>query len=373
MKHSFVSLVSLALLALPCAAQRAVLVVDSSNGPGTDFTSLQPAINAAKKGDLLLLRKGSYHGSIKAKSIGLQAEQPGVPYLSVLSIKDISASQSVVIRDCRGGVPDVRRCSGPVHFDGGAYPEIDCTDCADVVLRGVIVYGASYGVCYGGLRTTRSSVYVYESFLAGEPAFHFTGGGMGVPDCRGSAGVEMVDSTVYLQGTRVRGGDEEWPYRASPGIHARGPLRSLELVDSLVTAGKSKTLTPASIYQGVKPSIRPSHARRMDLLSPVIEGQKAIASIHGQPGDFVFVAISPTPGATRYYLVAGAYHGDLSSTVLMGAGTIPASGVLWMTYTAPTYIGPDTVTPLYMQPLFVRPGEKLLGAPTHQYVLDPNY
>ena len=47
-----------AWLAAPCAAQRTWLV-DSSGGPGVDFTDLPPAVAAASPGDTILLRWGT--------------------------------------------------------------------------------------------------------------------------------------------------------------------------------------------------------------------------------------------------------------------------------------------------------------------------
>jgi hypothetical protein len=42
-------------LVLAPVASAGVIVVDSNNGPGTDFTSLGPALTAAQNGDVLLL------------------------------------------------------------------------------------------------------------------------------------------------------------------------------------------------------------------------------------------------------------------------------------------------------------------------------
>jgi hypothetical protein len=69
-----ISRLMLSLLLAPVASA-GVIVVDSNNGPGTDFTALGPALTAAQNGDVLLLR-GSFQGSflVSGKSISLVAD-----------------------------------------------------------------------------------------------------------------------------------------------------------------------------------------------------------------------------------------------------------------------------------------------------------
>lgn len=69
------SLATFLLLAVVAPAQ--TFVVDASNGPGTDYTSLATATAAAPSGSTLRIRAGSYAGFvIDAKSLALSGAEP---------------------------------------------------------------------------------------------------------------------------------------------------------------------------------------------------------------------------------------------------------------------------------------------------------
>ena len=119
------------------SAQGTVWTVDDDSP--ADFVELQPAINAASDGDLILLRPGVYQSaSIDAKSLTLQVDgAPGSVEVNglvsifgyvppALSISNIAAHQSVTIRGLRANawgfsIPDlvvsVGACQGPVLFE----------------------------------------------------------------------------------------------------------------------------------------------------------------------------------------------------------------------------------------------------------------
>lgn len=118
-----------------------VVVVDPANGPGTDFTSLAAAIQAASSGDVLLLRSGIHDGSfvIAGKSLSIFADDgatvqimnsatgPGAgPALQIGS----QVSDPIIVRGLElstsvgGGVPLV--VSGASASGGIVFIE-DCT------------------------------------------------------------------------------------------------------------------------------------------------------------------------------------------------------------------------------------------------------
>jgi len=361
------------------SAQANVLVVDETGAAGTDHTTLQSAIDAAADGDLILIRPGHYQGTIDGKSLVLQGETADSAWISLLTIENLAANQVAVVRDCKGDrTPSVvRNCAGTVRIEGGSYYGLDCSNAADVVLRGVTLraYTSLTYDCLGGLDLVDSVVYVYYSIIYGEEGSIM---GMGLPYCEPGPGISMKDSTAYLQGSFVTGGDECSSFNClvtvcpASGVIASG-TSSLELVDTGVKAGKRTTCAATPVYVGITPTIRPGNARRISSPSPVLEGQGSHLSFYGDPGDFVYLAMTQDAALARYYAIAGVYHGRLASTVLQAAGTIPASGVLRQTFQVPAFTGPDLMTPFYLQGFFVRPGEKLLGAPTQVYVLDPSY
>lgn len=369
MRRTPLRLACLLFGALPLFAQRSVIVVDAQNGPGADFTSLQLAVDSAGPGDLIMIRRGSYSVTITKKSANLQAEVAGQVKLDPLVVERLTAKQTVVIRGCDAGPSTslLMNCQGVVHLEDGHYNQLKCTADSDVVLRHVKIQNGPFS-CAGGLFLTDSSVYIYDSTIHGRDAQTWL-----YPTCVAGSGISMDNSSVYLEQTVVIGGAEANPEPAAPGIQALGTLRSLEEVNSFVSEGPFYVLPPPPAYRGVSPVPRPGGGGRVSIPSPLIEGQASSASISGRPGDIAFVAFSTGPALTSYFPAAGAFHGDLGSMTLMRAGTIPASHVLSASFTAPSYAGPDTVTPIYMQTLLVRPGRMLLGAPTHLYILDPNY
>ena len=101
----------LGLLATPSSCQRTWLV-DTLRGVGSDFSDVQPAIDAASAGDLVLVRTGISHfytGFTIRKGVSVMCEQRGGGY---------RVTSNVVIRD----VPSGARVSlsGYVGFDASS-------------------------------------------------------------------------------------------------------------------------------------------------------------------------------------------------------------------------------------------------------------
>jgi hypothetical protein len=94
-----------------CAiAQSGVIVVDASNGPGTDFTSLKAALAAAANGDIVLMRSGVYDGFhvISGKSVSVVADAGATVTIKNSDMASfVTASLQVV-----GAIP------GPVLIQG---------------------------------------------------------------------------------------------------------------------------------------------------------------------------------------------------------------------------------------------------------------
>ena len=117
---------ALALLSLVAPAQ-STIIVDINNGPGTNFTAIQPAIDAAAPGDVIVVRTGAYQAFTLTKGVALVAEQftsadgasvvRNVPAGETASFVNIFLG-TLSIRDCDGLVLDLRcprlplRCTG---------------------------------------------------------------------------------------------------------------------------------------------------------------------------------------------------------------------------------------------------------------------
>jgi hypothetical protein len=157
----------LALLAAPARAD--VIVVDQANGPGTDYTWLQTAIDAAAPGDTLLVRSGDYDGiAIVGKGLTVVADDGAVvncgpDFNSFSAIRDVPAGQTVTVRglsfDCYWPISSqqvfvgttlmVRDCEGTVWLEdctvlsGG--PSLQLWNSADVTVAGCTLEGFSTG------------------------------------------------------------------------------------------------------------------------------------------------------------------------------------------------------------------------------------
>ncbi len=152
------SLATFLLLAVVAPAQ--TFVVDASNGPGTDYTSLATATAAAPSGSVLMIRAGSYtQFTIDAKSLTLLADAGVVVAQSAaggpaIDITNLAAGQDVVIDEVlvAASLPNetVRcmNCQGAILIDSPLMAStssevwIHATNCDRLVLRDVVPAGA---------------------------------------------------------------------------------------------------------------------------------------------------------------------------------------------------------------------------------------
>lgn len=108
---------ALALTTLVALAPAQVFIVDASNGPGTDFTSIAAAVAAVPDGAVLLVRAGLYGGfQIAGKSltiIGDAAVEVGGVALPPIRVVGLGASQTVVLRGL-----EISHQIGPAQIHG---------------------------------------------------------------------------------------------------------------------------------------------------------------------------------------------------------------------------------------------------------------
>jgi len=370
---------TLVALALPLTAQApAVIVVDQANGPGTDFTSLQPAIDAASEGDFLLLRDGRYFGTVDGKSLLMQGL--GNVRLSFFQARNLGPTQTFALRGVwsgLGGRLAFSNCEGAVFVEEALFDGLDLDGCDDVVARSMNLYSSFGGECGAALASSASTQYVYDSFLWGKTGQE----DLGVPWCPSDPGITLSSaSLLYLHGSSVRGGGGAFglvtEFCPEPGLEGDGTV-TVQVTDSTIDAGYQTlggTCSPAPAIVGAAPGSRSGTARRVVCPSPLFEGQAATVEYHGDPGDTVFLASAPTFGSPTFYPVLGVYHAPLPDTTVQAIGTIPASGMLVQSFVVPDYPGTQKVRSIYLQGFFVSPvTERQLGAPTLVHVLDPNY
>ena len=209
--------VAVAVRALTRAAHvvyAGVITVDGAGG--ANFTEIQPAIDAAVNGDVIVVAAGDYStltstvgpagASIDAKGLTLIADPSGgLVKVTWLTIKDVAAGQRVVVRGVEVvGAPnalvnhgaDVLNCAGAVVFEdctmtgapgfiffhsvtpGRAGVKLSnvasatITRCAltgGIGVPGQPMFGYPPGDCGAGLEISRWSVASHDSVMTGRP------------------------------------------------------------------------------------------------------------------------------------------------------------------------------------------------------------
>jgi hypothetical protein len=246
---------SITLLAAVGHAQQTWKVY-CQGGPGIDFTDLPPAVAAAAPGDTILVWQNAvwqcpswpdpgygYTAPVidKALSIvglilsnpptGTGVLPPRVALSGVVKITNLPAGQRVVLSNVSPGslAPDPTgfefdNCSGQILMDGSWFGSIgennlvrSITNCANVFLHGCRIEnsGTTMGI-------TNSTVTMSLTSVTSVPPFAY----FGYPYTQGVPGITLVNSTLTLTGSTVRGTDKyEWsqgPYFptifAQPGV-----------------------------------------------------------------------------------------------------------------------------------------------------------
>ncbi|MEM7203775.1 MAG: hypothetical protein AAF628_26160 [Planctomycetota bacterium] len=171
----------------PTRAQQ-TWIVDAQSRPGTQFTALQPAFDAASAGDVVIVRDGSYHGATLDKGLSVLAEPGAVidQWFVLLAeprglvVQDVPAGEVASVRGLAFGnivgqtslYLAVANCAGVVHLEeldvsGGSTSlneqGIVISDCAHASLVRCRVVGRS------GVWIRRSSVALVDCTVSGYP------------------------------------------------------------------------------------------------------------------------------------------------------------------------------------------------------------
>ena len=383
MKLPNVSLVAACLGALMTSARADVIVVDPHGGPGAAL--LVSALDAAKPGDIILLRDGEYlsagvinvsKGLTLIADTGTSIELPSLDFrlpdgqlilLRGLRLKgshqelpwgtpqalDVMAggpqSMKVWIEDCelegtQGWVsPSGHGFSGGMGFSGSRLGAL-------VVERSRVSAGAGANAATGaGGEVTQPtpggegmSLDVCKFVVLDEVAVTGGRGGDGTDFVHvangGAAVVVFPGATLALQGCRIRGGDEgdANPAWTEPGsglfLFEEGAAASVR--DSAIVAGAvhgDGTAVPdIELYDGgPAPVAYPDPARVLAIDSPVREFGHCRLHVEGEPGDFAFMFLSTAPGGLPMPSYQGLFSLDpLLPVSPMTLGLVGATGML---------------------------------------------
>ena len=224
-------LVTALLLTTPRAIAD-VLVIDAASGPGSQYTVLQFAIEAAQPGDTLLLRSGSYWAfSLVGKGLSLVAEEgASVTVVGPSKVRSVPAGETVLVRGLDfktdttlfvlQGALGLEGCDGAVWLEDcsviardvlqplpGRMSALSVKACRQVVLLRSTVEGygflstfAGTGVGLTGMSCEFSDVTVQGSSVG---AFFAIPEGV---DEDGHAGLAMLGGQVHAAGSTFQGG-----------------------------------------------------------------------------------------------------------------------------------------------------------------------
>ncbi|HKX46802.1 MAG TPA: hypothetical protein VJP77_08870, partial [Planctomycetota bacterium] len=344
---------ALALAPAVLSAQQ-VHVVAPAPGPGVDFTDLQAAVDAAAPGDVVLVQGGAgWSATIEGKGLTLTGDVGPMPQIDALAIRFVPAGQRAVVRGCSSLQSPVAVFDNPgvVWFDHCVLRDTGVSESDAVVLTHCQLIGSpgQVGAAQPGLFVSRSTVHVFDSFVAAGDNLVEWGSGPGggtlgnsywfVP---GEAGLRAFESDLFLSGSVVEGGKGGWKYSG-------GLLPSCTGLDGgagvLLTGGSTlgRLDTPVQggaagcVGDGVAPPFvleggsvvteLPGAARSFHIVSPVREGKTTLATVNAEPRDIAVLALSPA--ASPLYL--GGLFGSLCVGLPAGTqfvGVVPDNGEL---------------------------------------------
>ena len=243
---------ALLLVTAPLAAQT-VWVVDDDGGTGVDFTDLQPAVDAAAPGDVVLVRAGSYLPfQVDGKPLAIVGDQDaqvviaGPPEDATSRVRNLAAGDVFVLRnltitppsgmaddhltieDCEGVVwlEDVELDRGfPFFFFTSFQSQVlhvvrsDAVVLSSVAFEGMAGSSQGFGPEFGsvGLVAHDSVLHVFRT--EGIGGFNTFAGATGRP------AVELDASTMYAHASRfegAKGGSEDPMIGAEVGMGGTG-------------------------------------------------------------------------------------------------------------------------------------------------------
>lgn len=418
------SLVALSLV--PLAAHADVLTV----GAGQSFADLQPAVDAAAEGDVLLVSGGSYSApviahkglaitadaggsvvvtgttSILATPAGSAVVLQGLQLLGPIVFTDTAAARGLLVEGCAGAVR-VERCTvrggRSARGSGGAARVTACGDVAfvgctlDVLAAPPVappflipspaepgLYAAGSSVALHGCAATGGSGHGgFELGLTpnGEP---------------GAPGALLVDSLVFASGCTATGGQGGRGLASAfgfPGGNGGAGGAGVTVVGSTTLAHLSTVFTggagglggqgsftgpagfngspgPAVASQGGALVPLAGSARGMTVPSPFREDETVTATFTGTPGEVVALVFNTQAVFAYDAAISGALLVLIEPNMVQVLGVVPGSGSLDVAFELGD-LGPGLEAFAFLlQPVFLGGLAVAVGAPATAIALD---
>lgn len=318
------------------SGQGQVWVVDAAGGAGSQFQNISAALARSADGDRIVVRPGTYPGFSTSKGVAILCD-PGV----LLNAFLIDVHR----------VPAGRRFS----IRGGWIRHLRLTDClGSVVVENVQMNSASMDRCanvtfatsrVGSLAVHNSTAVIRNSVLNENGAFPNALLMDGISDCVLAGGDTLGGGSIYGVTPAIRisassvltiTGDTTTRVRTVPATLPNVPAidgSGRVILDPRVAVTGSRTTGPA-----ISPTVLLTRRTTpfLDVQGAPLGGVVTVR-LQGQPRDNYFLAVG-LPGTPRALpgLVGNVWL-DLSASVLIGMGTLGASGTVSTT----VYVPPD--------------------------------
>jgi len=358
--------------AFSAAAANQVFVVDAAGGPGVDHTSVQPAVDAAADGDVILVRPGTYSAfGVLNKAVSVFGDGSPRPVVESVSLFNVDPTRRVTLR--RIEIDKPWSFAKPL----GALQINSCQ--GRIVIEDCVIRGANASAAYvisaphvmftrcafesdwvNGLFAANATVSVYESVIAGgagQDATQFAG--TVIPASPGQPAVVCNSSFVFVGGSSVTGGpggngllDNLGNCIAGadggPGALVHGINPEAFWFDTAPLGGAGGSPFPGCSNPGHSgPSVDvlhgssttlPGSLRTACIASPLREGQASSLDITGVPGEAAYLFIGVAPDIQFSLFMVGT---QLPIPALIQfVGAIPASGSLSIPVTIPASLFP---------------------------------
>ncbi len=397
----------LGLLAAAPASAGTLWVVDDDGGAGVDFLEIQPAVDAAGSGDVVLVKAGDYSTVfIQGKGVTVIAEaNEAVRIDETVLVSDLPLGETVILRglDVRGSLIStalvVRNTIGTVwvedcNLEGGLTGAFlsdgrgaFCEDADNVVFSRCAINGAAgfFSAGADGLRSTRSVAYVGQSVTVGGDGVAAAPGlaaGIGAPGLMLTDGLLVAAGSVALGGAGGAGAPP--PSCTDGGAGGEGALLKgvfplLRIADSYAVGGAGGSATAPCVpgapggdvvvdAGGIEQLL--VGARSFQASSPVRDGESTRFELGGLPGELGFVLMAHAPRALPKAVPEGTLLiEDFVHAEFVGA--LGPDGTLAYDRPLPPQVGLPGPTVLHLQAAFANPiGTVVLGEASVLIVLE---
>jgi len=356
-----------------------VWTVDDSGG--ADFSDLQPAIDAAQDGDLLLVRSGGYGPfEIAGKAVSIASDGPGALIAVVTGagvVRDLGPTQHVVLRGLTIRQPSSALATTPLLTLGsnqGVVAVEDCTldgagsndvlttsalrvdACDAVFVVGSLLEAATssqflvgsgpFGGAHG-LDVSASNVAVFDCDVRGGDggAGWFTDFDTGIPPQPGAHGALVASGLLHAAGSSFTGGaggdGADFPggacwYAQNGGTGVAVQDGTVELLDGVTVAGPGGTASTAPCTDGAAGSATSVSgtgsiaslagvAASASASDPAREGQTASLAVDAPDGSVVVAFAAPQPAFYPVRIASGV-AGLQFAPFLLGSAVVPVGG-----------------------------------------------